>query len=77
MNIYLEVYNIVLQYKMEFIHEGYTKIPLPQTTDEFKEQQWLYVAQQLQKNNSKEIIRIAAEKYPILQQIFNGEDKIQ
>ena len=38
--------------------------------------QWLYVAKYLQKNASQEIIAVAANKYPILKQIFNGEDEI-
>jgi uncharacterized pyridoxamine 5'-phosphate oxidase family protein len=70
MNIYQEVYDAVMRYKCEFTYYGYTKIPLPQTTDEFREQQWIYVAKKLQKYESEEIIKAAQEKYPILQQIF-------
>jgi hypothetical protein len=41
-----------------------------EVNDETVVKKWLYVAENLKKNASEEIIRVAQQKYPILQRIF-------
>lgn len=81
MNIYLETYNMVQLAKQCWYDEKVQ--PFKYNPDDevimdepAKLKQWLYVAEYLKKNASQEIIAVAASKYPILQQIFNGEDEI-
>lgn len=80
MNIYQEVYDIIQNLRQQWINtinvqlrsEGRLPLPsLPMFLDEEqKTQQWLYVAHELKQNYSSEIVRVAQQKYPILQQIF-------
>ena len=75
MNIYQEVYNIV-----KIAKEKWYEIEVnPFKTaphhvliedDKTEERKWMFVAKYLQQNASEEIIKVAKEKYPILQQIF-------
>ena len=84
MNIYQEVYNIVQEaiqswYDVEI--NPFKNHPEDQVimTDEAIERKWIYVATYLRKHNtSEEIIRVAQQKYPILQQIFqNNESEVR
>ena len=80
MNIYQEVYDIIQNLRQQWINtinvqlrsEGRLPLPsLPMFLDEEQKiQQWLYVANELKQNYSSEIVRVAQQKYPILQQIF-------
>lgn len=81
MNIYLETYNMVQLAKQCWYNEEVQPFKLNPTDEVVMDEQatikqWLYVAKYLQKNASQEIIAVAANKYPILKQIFNGEDEI-
>jgi hypothetical protein len=82
-NIYQEAYDMV-QAAIEDWYEveinPYKRRPSDQVvmTDETVERKWRYVANYLLKNASEDIISIAAEKYPILQQIFqNNESEVR
>ena len=79
-HIYQEVYDVV-QAAIEDWYEveinPYKRHPNDQVVmlDETVERKWVYVANYLRKNASEEIISLAAEKYPILQQIFQNNKK--
>jgi hypothetical protein len=84
MNIYQEVYNIIqeaIQSWYEVEVNPFKRRPEDQIimTDEAVERKWIYVATYLREHNiSEEIIEIAKEKYPILQQIFqNNESEVR
>ena len=67
MNIYQEVYDIVHLYRQQWndLQNGPYEV-----NEETIIKKWLYVAENLKKNASEDIIRVAQQKYPILQQIF-------
>lgn len=75
MNIYQEVYDIVKNAKTKWYEEAinpHKKHPsdIVELSEAALEQQWFFVAHYLQEHASPQIIKIAKEKYPILQQIF-------
>lgn len=83
MNIYQEVYDTVqeaIQSWYEVEVNPFKRRPEDQIimTDEAVERKWIYVAKYLQQHASEEIIKVAKEKYPILQQIFqNNESEVR
>ena len=75
MNIYQEVYDTVQLYRQQWndLQNGPYEV-----NEETIVAKWLYVAENLKKNASEEIIRVAQQKYPILQQIFqNNESEVR
>lgn len=76
MNIYQEVYDAVYLYRKEWEQKFNAPVKINgqwmqrAVDDELTEAKWRYVAQQLIAHSSTEVIKTAAEKYPILQQIF-------
>jgi len=74
MNIYQEVYDAVQKYTIEF-NAHHTPL---NSIEEKLEAQWKYVAQKLIDNHSQQVVKVAANKYPILQQIFqNNESEVR
>lgn len=75
-NIYQTVYLLVQQYKGEWESSynernemlGRTANALPE--EERLELMWTHVANRIKKHPSKQVVAIAREKYPILQQLI-------
>lgn len=88
MNIYQEVYDAVTGLQNAWLNNinetlvSQGRLPLPKFLDlltlEQKEEQWIYVANMLQYKYSPEVVKVAKEKYPILQQIIqNNESEVR
>ena len=83
MNIYQEVYNIIKIAKEQWYEKEVNPFKAAPhhvliETAETEERKWTFVAKYLQQNASEEIIKVAKEKYPILQQISqNNESEVR
>lgn len=83
MNIYQEVYNIIKTAKEQWYEIEVNPFKAAPhhvliEDDETEKRKWTFVAKYLQQHASEEIIKVAKEKYPILQQIFqNNESEVR
>lgn len=76
MNIYQEVYELVTLYKNDWLYSqdsfflrfGIDKRDL--SPQEYASEMWEYVGNKLRNHPNPQVIKVALEKYPILQQVI-------
>jgi hypothetical protein len=76
MNIYQEVYDLITEYRHNwfcdqdsvFLRFGINKQNL--STQEYASYMWEYIGNKLRNYPNPQVIKVALEKYPILQQVI-------